>query len=383
MFATREKTHLVHPKKQIEEREVTSVVNAVNGAHSPPLSEFELLKQFVTWSAKSRAWVSRSGKQYAVLKTYILVTRRWIYHIWLVGFPLFAVACISLLSFYIEEKKNDNGHLNIKKAERFAALASLLFVAFQIKGLVAKMLPRLGTITFLDEIVLVVCMYVFGVSVAAVAIEEYADYVRPLLLAVVNALTWFHSVTIPSEYFWGDTLTTLHDTLYKCSSKNESFTLPLCTVNLTSRSYSAIDFAPRDLDLIESLDSFNCSLFIIIGIVLLFIYLVFGFLIKFQKRATALALGEVDADTLLECGPCRCQLTILCCGCRDSCCCLNFRRRTGLSSLFCCSRSAAGGSQRGGHTIRASKDQDIDVEEKPKDFSFHSKADMDDVISLG
>ncbi len=217
-------------------------------------------------------------------------------------------------------------------------------------------------------------MYVFGVSVAAVAIEEYADFLRPKIFVVVNALTWFHSVThIKSEYFWGETLTTLQETLFNCTREkleNDSY-VPPCAANFTSLSYAAINAAPHDKRLVESLDSFNCSFFIIVGVVLVLIYLAFGFLIKCQKRATALALGENDADTLLKCGPCHCQLTILCCGCRDSCCCFTCRRGS----------RAAGGSTRGSHTIRASKDQDIEVdEEKPKDCMFHSSPDFDDVV---
>jgi hypothetical protein len=88
-----------------------------------------------------------------VLKTLILVERKWAWHWWLLIVPLSIVLFMSLLIFEIEE--------------RFEGVLSIIFVVFQVKAQVSGLLPRSGHSTLLDLFTLAVMCFVFLVACAS------------------------------------------------------------------------------------------------------------------------------------------------------------------------------------------------------------------------
>ena len=128
-------------------------INAVNGASSPVLAEWDMARQVVSVACRSQAQQSRSKLQYPVLKTFILVHRQWKYHLGLIIIPLLGILALSLLTFQLDEKKYD----------RYVALVALIFPAFQLKTQVAELLPHSGRFTILDVLVLLACYFVLWV----------------------------------------------------------------------------------------------------------------------------------------------------------------------------------------------------------------------------
>ena len=129
-------------------------INAVNGAFSPMMGEWRLRKKTCARSCVSDAKASRSGTQYPVLKVMILIKRRYGYHAWLLGLPLFAIAVLALVVLWSDMSGSD----------RFAATSALLFAAIQIKAQVAALLPRLHNPTMLDQFTIFVIIFVLLTS---------------------------------------------------------------------------------------------------------------------------------------------------------------------------------------------------------------------------
>lgn len=129
-------------------------INAVNGAFSPMMGEWRLRKKTCARSCVSDKTASRSLTQYPVLKVMILVKRRYGYHAWLFGLPLFAIAVLALLVLFSEMDGDD----------RFAATSALLFAAIQIKAQVAALLPRLHNPTLMDQFTIYVIIFVLLTS---------------------------------------------------------------------------------------------------------------------------------------------------------------------------------------------------------------------------
>lgn len=132
-------------------------INAVNGAHSPMMGEWRLRRRTCAVSCLSSKEASRSKTQYPVLKTLILVKRRWGLHLWLFVFPLLAIFLLSVLVLLSEMENSD----------RYAATSALLFAAIQIKAQVAALLPRLHASTLLDKATLFVILFVFATALAS------------------------------------------------------------------------------------------------------------------------------------------------------------------------------------------------------------------------
>jgi hypothetical protein len=149
-------------------------MNAVNGAFSPMMGEWRLREKTCVVSCVSDKEASRSKTQYPVLKTMILVKRRWGYHLWLFVFPLVAILLLSVLVLFSEMKD---------ESDRYAATSALLFAAIQIKAQVALLLPRLHTATLLDKLTIYVLLFVFFTALASFfpAIKGWVHLGGPLL----------------------------------------------------------------------------------------------------------------------------------------------------------------------------------------------------------
>ena len=118
-------------------------INAVNGASSPVLAEWDLMRGMVAVACQSQPKMSRSNLQYPVYKTFLLVHRQWSYHMYTLILPLLGILFLSLLTFQLDENKYD----------RFVVLTSLVFPAFQLKSQVSSLLPLMGIASVLDLMV--------------------------------------------------------------------------------------------------------------------------------------------------------------------------------------------------------------------------------------
>jgi hypothetical protein len=164
-FATR-----IEAERVLREDCCPAFINAVNGASSPVLAEWDLMRSMVAVACKSQPKMSRSNLQYPVYKAFMLVHRQWHFHLYSIVLPLVGILFLSLLTFQLDEKKYD----------RFMALTALVFPAFQLKQQVSTLLPLMGIASVLDLMVVAGAGFVLWVVLLNFLDAEHA----------LNALLW-------------------------------------------------------------------------------------------------------------------------------------------------------------------------------------------------
>ena len=159
---------------------VKRFIIAVNGASSPVLGEWELVGNALAVACLSSRDSSRTKKQYAVLKTLILVHRHWAHHITHFYIPAFTILLLSWLTFKLDGKSRDN---------RTGVLGGLIFSVLSLKTQVSGILPRLGESTILDVFLWYVFFYVSSIALV-IYITKASAWVLPVFSTRAINMYW-------------------------------------------------------------------------------------------------------------------------------------------------------------------------------------------------